>query len=106
MSRTVPLARIFPFSITATVSHISASSVRMCELRRIVLPSAASSRIEVGGGLVEDQDLRVVDDRASERHALLQSFRQALDLPIAEIADAHELDHAADRLAARLASHL
>ena len=36
--------------------------------------------------------LRVVDDGAAQRDALLQALRQALDVAIAQVADAHELD--------------
>ena len=108
MSCTVPVARIRPFSITATVSHISASSVRMCELSRMVLPSAASSRISVrnsirargsrlAAGSSRMSTSRIVDDRAAERDALLEALRQALDVAIAQIADAHELDDVARR---------
>ena len=52
----------------------------------------AGARIEVGGRLVENQQLRVVNDGAAECDALLEALRKSLDVSIPEVADAHELD--------------
>src|SRR5207247_1864197 len=46
--------------------------------------------IEVAGGLVGDDDLRIVDDRARDRHALLLAARQLARIvvhPILEVDD-------------------
>ena len=61
----------------------------------------ARARIEVGGRLVEDEQLRIVNDGAAERDALLEALGEALDVAVPEIADAHELDDVRDRLAPR-----
>ena len=71
-------------------SHISASSVRMCELMSTALPASASlgnhlaqldagPRIEPGRRLVEHQHRRVVDHRAAQAQPLLHALRQAVD---------------------------
>ena len=86
----------------------------MWELSRIVFPSDASSRIsvaefdarpriEVRGRFVENQHIGIVDDRAAQRDALFEPLREALDVPVAQIADAHEVDDVGHRLPPGLA---
>ena len=58
-----------------TLSHSSASSLRMCELMKMVLPMSpqlaqdfhqfdAGARVETGGRLIEQQQLGIVHQHA------------------------------------------
>src|SRR6186997_3093984 len=53
----------------------------------------AGSRIEVAGRLVGQQDRRVVDQRARDRHALLLSARQLVGMMAESIAQADGCEH-------------
>ena len=77
MSATRPCASTWPRSTMATLVHSSSSSGRMWLLIRIVLPRARSSRrssrsstlalrVQPRGGFVEQQDLRVMDERVGQ----------------------------------------
>ena len=107
MSATLPWARTWPWSTIATRVQSSSSSGRMWLLIRIVLPSDAElaeelaqldagPRIEAGGRLVEEQHLRVVDERVGEAQALLHAAGQALDVRVALVAEVDEVEEVAD----------
>ena len=59
----------------------------------------AGPRVETGGRLVEEQHLRVVDERVGEAEALLHAARQALDVGVALVAEVDEVEQVADHLA-------
>ena len=112
MSATRPWARTWPRSTIATLVHSSSSSGRMWLLMTIVLPSDAElaeqlaqldpgARVEAGRRLVEQQDLRVVDQRVGQAQALLHAPRQALDVGVALVAEVDELEQVADHPAPR-----
>ena len=76
-------------------------------LIRIVLPSDAQlakelaqldpgARVQPGGGLVEQQDLRIVDERVGEAQPLLHAARQRLDVVVALVAEVDELEQVGD----------
>ena len=83
----VPVATSHPADISPTRSHSSASAIA-CVLTSTVVPEWARSPIRLlaevttrlgihaAGGLVEEQQARVVDDRRGERGALPQAGRQ------------------------------
>ena len=61
-------------------------------------------RVEVRQRLVEQQELRLLDQRAGERHPLLLAARELARPPVQQLADMHEVGrrpHPADRLVAR-----
>jgi len=74
-----------------------------CVVRKIVEPPAASSvmisrssRAERGSrprGLVEEEDARVVEQRASQQQALAHPGREALDLALGDAREAYALEH-------------
>ena len=49
-------------------------------------------RVQAGGGLVEDQDLRLVDERAGDGQAALQAAGQRVDLTVGAVRELHELE--------------
>ncbi len=53
-------------------------------------------RVEAGGGLVEEQDLGVVDERVRQAEPLLHAARQRLDVLVALVAEVDELEEVAD----------
>ena len=53
----------------------------------------AGPRVEVAGGLVGEQDRRVVDQRARNRHALLLAARQLVGMMAEPIAEADGRQH-------------
>ena len=53
-------------------------------------------RIEAGRRLVEEQDLRVVDERVGEAQPLLHAPREALDVRVALVAEIDEVEEVAD----------
>ncbi len=107
MSLTVPWARTWPRSTIATLVHSSSSSGRMWLLMRIVLPSDPQlaeqlaqldpgARVEAGRRLVEEQDLRVVDEGVGEAQPLLHAARERLDVVVALVGEVHQLEQVAD----------
>ena len=107
MSATRPWASTWPRSMIATEVHSSSSSGRMCDETRIVLPSAPQlaqelaqldpgPRVEARGRLVEEQHLRVVDQRVGEAQPLLHAAREALDVGVALGPEVHEVEQVAD----------
>ena len=54
------------------------------------------ARVEAGRRLVEEQHLRVVDERVGEAQALLHAAREALDVGVALVAEVDELEQVAD----------
>src|SRR5262249_47557380 len=52
----------------------------------------AGARIKISGRFVENQQFRIVNDCSSERDALLETFGQAVDEPVSQTFDPHELD--------------
>src|SRR6266446_1576212 len=61
----------------------------------------ARARIEVGRGLVQDEQLRIVNNCTAEGDSLLETFGKTFDQPVLEVTDAHEVDDVCDRLAPR-----
>ena len=59
----------------------------------------AGPRVEARGRLVEQQDLRVVDERVGEAQALLHAAGEALDIRVALVAEVDEVQQVADHLA-------
>ena len=53
-------------------------------------------RVEPGRGLVEQQHLRVVDQRVGEAQPLLHAARQALDVGVALSAEVDQVEQVAD----------
>jgi hypothetical protein len=49
-------------------------------------------RVQPGGGLVEDQDLRLVDERAGDRQAALQAAGQRVDLVPGPVRELDEIE--------------
>ena len=49
-------------------------------------------RVKPGGGLVEDQDLRLVDERAGDRQAALQAAGQRVDLVPGPVRELDEIE--------------
>ena len=49
-------------------------------------------RIEAGGGLVEQQQLGLVDERACDREPALHATRQRVDLRVAPVGQLHEIE--------------
>ena len=85
----VPWARTRPACISERRSQRSASFMKWVEMNRVtpcsreslqqLLPEAvAGNRIDPGGGLVQDQELRLVDHRHRQRQALADAERQFL----------------------------
>src|SRR5262245_16920590 len=71
----------------------------ICQLANQRSEFNACAWIEIRGGLVEDKQLRVMDDCSSESDALLEAFRQAIDESILQFDDTHEFHDAAYRRA-------
>src|SRR5205823_5101940 len=67
-------------------------------LERAELPPQrlAQLRVEVRERLVEEQDLRLDDERARHGDALLLSARQLIRLPVAEAGEPDELQRVVD----------
>ncbi len=63
----------------------------------------AGFRVETGGGLVHDQNLRVVQQRAAEAEALGHAFGELVGKPLGERDEVGEIHHLLDALAALLA---
>ena len=89
-SSILPLTTIRPRSMIATDVQNSDISARMCDEIRTVLPSAARRledvlevdpplRVDAAGRLVEDQDLRVGDQRLGQHQPLPHPPRQLDD---------------------------
>ena len=57
----------------------------------------ASARVQAGGRLVEEQDLRVVDQGVRQAQPLLHAARERLDVVVAAIGEVDELQEVADR---------
>ena len=83
----MPTARRRPFT-TATRAQSRSTSDRLCEQSTSVRPSAASSRhrvahrarglrVQPAGGLVEEDDLRVVHQRADDGQLLPHALAEA-----------------------------
>ena len=63
----------------------------------------AGFRVETGGGLVHDQDLRVVEQRAAEADALGHAFGELVGKPLRQRDEIGEVHDLLDALAAFLA---
>ena len=63
---------------------------------------AGGDRVEAGGGLVEEQELWVADDRASKAHALLHTARKLGRIEIGDMRGEPHQRHDLDRARARL----
>ena len=71
------------------------------ELRQQLPELAARHRVDTRRGLVEQDDPRLVDERARERELLLHAARQAVGEPIAERPQLRQVE---EPIAARLVS--
>ena len=58
----------------------------------------ARQRVELAERLVEDQDFRIVDERARQRHALRHAARELMRIGIAERRQADEIERGIDPL--------
>ena len=107
--RRVPTASSLPRSMMPTWSHISASSVRMCELTSTVLPSAASwriisrSSIRARGsrplaGSSRISTLGIVNHRPAQAEPLPHPFRQAADRFVGQLIQPREAHRVLNRL--------
>ena len=111
----VPVARTFPSSMATIQSHL----LRLVHVRggdaTLMLGRRAANvvdqrpelaprkRIDARGGLVEDEEIRIVDKCAAEPHFLLHAPREFPGGPIGERAQSSGLEqllHAARTLAA------
>ena len=63
----------------------------------------ARLRVQAGGGLVEDDEVRLVDERASDRQAPLHAAGQGLDLVLGALVELDELEELIGPLAGDLA---
>ena len=90
-SRGAPSAMMRPWSMIARRWHSRSASSMKCVVSRSVLPSCVQAaqplpdqvarlRIEAGGRLVQEHELRVVDQRARERQAALHAAGERLIL--------------------------
>ncbi len=102
-----PATTSSPCSRMPTDVQTSLSSVRMWLERKMVLPSSRSSSkrsrismrargIEIARRLVEDQDLRIVEQDARDLQALLHALAERHDQTILELLQLGELDHRVD----------
>ena len=110
-----PATATLPARSTATRSQVRSISESRCELRRIVLPAlrllleevadlAAADRVDAVGRLVEEQDLRIVDQRRGEAEALRHALRELLDPHVLPLRQAHPLEKPRRALADRRGS--
>jgi hypothetical protein len=64
------------------------------QIRRYTVSQQPNARADrggqVGGGLVEDEDLRLVDERAGDRQAAPQATGQRLHLVPGPVGELHE----------------
>ena len=72
----------------------------------LLLHPLAEPPVERGERLVEQQDLRPRHQRAGERHPLLLAAGQLADAPVAQAAEADQLEHGADPRAGLGGGHL
>ena len=113
-SRGGPTASTLPACISEMRSHRSASFMKWVETK-IVTPSSrdradqvapesvAGDRIDARGGLVEDQHLRLVQDRDGKLQALLLPERQTFGPAVSDVEQIEPLEHFANaRLSAIL----
>ena len=100
-----PCANGLPSTSTTTWSHSSATSPMLCSMIRKVMPRALQRqdvraepprerRIDAGGRLVEQDQLRLGHQRAAE---LEQLFLPAREIDRAIVADLREIELARDR---------
>ena len=68
------------------------------EVEEVVLISATLMRVEARERLVEDQDLRVVDDRRDELDLLLHALGELVDLLVEPGAQLHLVEPVRDPL--------
>ena len=68
------------------------------QLEQLVVEALARQGIERAERLVEQQDLRVADERARDRHALAHAARQLVRIRLGEVGDADELEQLARAL--------
>ena len=54
------------------------------------------ARVQPGSRLVEEQDLRIVDERVGEAEPLLHAAREALDVGVPLVAQVDEIEQVAD----------
>ena len=66
------------------------------EARELELHVFAESAVEGGQGLVEEQEPRLVDQRAGERDALALAPAQFGDLAVADVRELDEFEHLAN----------
>ena len=91
-----------------TPLQISVSSVRMCELIKIAFLRSASSmsssrnstrpRVETGGGLVQNQNVRVINKRPAERDTLFHALGKRLEVFLTDARDVRKFFDRLDRL--------
>ena len=101
-------ATISPLLMMMTLLQDCSTSDRMCVLRMMVWSperlaiswraSRCCSRVEAGGGLVENQHRRVVDDRLGEADALPVAFGELADDGVFDVGDGGALAHFVDAL--------
>ena len=99
-------ATSLPWLMMMTRSQECSTSDRMWVLRMMVWSPASALEqfadfddllgVEAGGGLVEDQDVGVVDDRLGEADALPVAFGELADQLVADVADGAAPDHFVD----------
>src|ERR1043165_6732483 len=103
----LPLLISLPRSRMLNRSHRRSASSMKCVVSRMVVPlphellealpdQVACLRIESGGGLVEEDEIGIVDQGAGQRQAPLHASRQRLDARIGARLEAGELEQMRD----------
>ena len=102
-----------PRFMMMTRSHSRSTSAMLCEASSIVAPRSLAIAlepaahpvggvgIERGGRLVEQQHLRLVDQRLGERHAGLLSGRELAGRPVEQVGEVELVRQIAAMRAAR-----
>ncbi len=75
----------------------------LLEAEQAVPDDVPGLRVETGGGLVEDQDVRVVDEAPGDREAALHAAGQRVDLVVGALGELNEVEQLVGALVDQLA---